>query len=55
MPNFRLKFVLRYTQVMNNQRARYVWDYELTQEQLDAVLNGRYTDGKSLSTAFMSG
>lgn len=30
---------------MNNGRARYVWDYDLTQEQFDDLLAGRYTDG----------
>jgi len=30
---------------MNNHKARYVWDYNLTQEQFDALLDGRYTDG----------
>ena len=30
---------------MNNQRARYVWDYDLTQEQFDAMLAGHYVDG----------
>lgn len=30
---------------MNNQRARYVWDYDLTQEQFDAMLAGDYVDG----------
>lgn len=30
---------------MNNGRARYVWDYDLTQEQFDAMLEGRYENG----------
>ena len=30
---------------MNSNRARYVWDYDLTQEQFDAMLDGRYVDG----------
>ncbi len=30
---------------MNNGRARYVWDYDLTQEQFDDLLAGRCTDG----------
>lgn len=30
---------------MNNGRARYVWDYELTQEQFDAMLAGQYENG----------
>ena len=29
-----------------NTRARYVWDYDLTQEQFDAMLEGRYEDGR---------
>jgi hypothetical protein len=27
------------------QKARYVWDYDITEEQFDAILDGRYTDG----------
>ena len=34
-----------YTCTMNSNRARYVWDYDLTQEQFDAMLDGRYVDG----------
>jgi hypothetical protein len=30
---------------MNNGRARYVWDYDLTQEQFDRMLAGEYEDG----------
>lgn len=30
---------------MNNERARYVWDYDLTQEQFDAILDGRQVEG----------
>jgi hypothetical protein len=30
---------------MNDKRARYVWDYHLTEEQFDAMLAGRYQDG----------
>lgn len=30
---------------MSNGRARYVWDYDLTQEQFDAMLEGRYENG----------
>lgn len=30
---------------MNNGRARYVWDYDLTQEQFDAMLAGHYENG----------
>lgn len=30
---------------MNDKRARYVWDYDLTQEQFDAMLDGHYVDG----------
>jgi len=30
---------------MNNNRARYVWDYDLTQAQFDEMLAGRYVDG----------
>jgi hypothetical protein len=30
---------------MNNGNARYVWDYDLTQEQFDALLAGTYEDG----------
>lgn len=30
---------------MNQGRARYVWDYDLTQEQFDAMLEGTYVDG----------
>lgn len=28
-----------------NKKARYVWDYDITQEQFDAMLDGRYEDG----------
>jgi hypothetical protein len=28
-----------------SKRARYVWDYHLTEEQFDAMLAGRYEDG----------
>jgi hypothetical protein len=28
-----------------NQKARYVWDYDITQEQFDAMLEGRFADG----------
>jgi len=27
------------------KKARYVWDYQLTQEQFDALLAGEYVDG----------
>lgn len=27
------------------QKARYVWDYDITQEQFDAMLDGRFQDG----------
>lgn len=30
---------------MNNNRARYVWDYDLTQAQFDDILAGRYKHG----------
>jgi hypothetical protein len=28
-----------------SNRARYVWDYDLTQEEFDAMLEGGYEDG----------
>ncbi len=30
---------------MSNGRARYVWDYDITQEQFDAMLEGCYENG----------
>lgn len=30
---------------MNQNRARYVWDYNITQEQFDEMLAGRFEDG----------
>ena len=30
---------------MNQGRAKYVWDYDLTQEQFDRMLVGEYEDG----------
>jgi hypothetical protein len=30
---------------MNGNRAKYVWDYDLTQEQFDEIVAGRYEDG----------
>lgn len=30
---------------MNANRARYVWDYDITQEEFDAVLAGHVEDG----------
>lgn len=30
---------------MNRNRARYVWDYDITQEQFDAMLTGQFEDG----------
>lgn len=30
---------------MNNGCARYVWDYDLIQEQVDAMPEGRYENG----------
>ncbi|NJN82167.1 MAG: hypothetical protein HC802_07740 [Caldilineaceae bacterium] len=30
---------------MNHNRARYVWDYNITQEQFDEMLAGRFEDG----------
>ncbi|MEZ4870205.1 MAG: hypothetical protein R3C14_53240 [Caldilineaceae bacterium] len=30
---------------MNHNRAQYVWDYNITQEQFDEMLAGRFEDG----------
>lgn len=30
---------------MNQNRAKYVWDYNITQEQFDAMLAGQFEDG----------
>lgn len=30
---------------MSHNRARYVWDHNITQEQFDAMLAGRFVDG----------
>ena len=30
---------------MNQGRAKYVWDYDITQEQFDKMLAGEYEDG----------
>jgi hypothetical protein len=30
---------------MTRDRAKYVWDYDLTQQQFDDLLAGRYEDG----------
>ena len=30
---------------MNQGRAKYVWDYDLTQEQFDDLLAGRWSKG----------